>query len=66
MCAGAIVNARVKRVVFASRDFKTGAAGSVYNLLNGKLLNHKVDIDEGILQAECSHFLSDFFAMLRM
>lgn len=61
MCAGLIVHARIKRLVFATRDFKAGAAGSVYNLLQGYPLNHKVQIDEGIMQAECSLLLTDFF-----
>ncbi|STY29134.1 tRNA-specific adenosine deaminase [Legionella wadsworthii] len=65
MCAGLIVHARIKRLVFATRDFKAGAAGSVYNLLQGYPLNHKVLIDEGIMQAECSLLLSDFFMMCR-
>lgn len=65
MCAGLIVHARIKRLVFATRDFKTGAAGSVYNLLQGYPLNHKVQIDEGILQLECAHLLSDFFKECR-
>ena len=46
MCAGLIVHARIARLVFATRDFKAGAAGSVYNLLQGYPLNHKVIIDE--------------------
>lgn len=61
MCAGALVHARVKRLVFACRDFKTGAAGSVFNLLKGQPLNHQVLIDEGILMMECSQLLLDFF-----
>ncbi|MCW8397601.1 tRNA adenosine(34) deaminase TadA [Legionella sp. PATHC038] len=65
MCAGLIVHARIKRVVFATRDFKAGAAGSVYNLLQGYPLNHKVQIDEGIMQAECSLLLTEFFQILR-
>ncbi|WP_454782487.1 tRNA adenosine(34) deaminase TadA [Legionella sp. WA2022007384] len=65
MCAGLIVHARIKRLVFATRDFKAGAAGSVYNLLQGYPLNHKVQIDEGIMQAECSLLLTDFFQILR-
>lgn len=66
MCAGAIVHARVKRLVFATRDFKAGAAGSVYNLLQGYPLNHKVMIDEGIMQEECASLLHDFFKMRRL
>ncbi|KTC90122.1 tRNA adenosine(34) deaminase TadA [Fluoribacter dumoffii] len=65
MCAGLIVHARIKRLVFATRDFKAGAAGSVYNLLQGYPLNHKVQIDEGIMQAECSLLLTDFFQTCR-
>jgi tRNA(adenine34) deaminase len=65
MCAGAIVHARIKRLIFATRDFKMGAAGSVYNLLGGYPLNHKVHIDEGIMQAECAQLLSNFFKSFR-
>lgn len=65
MCAGLIVHARIKRLVFAARDFKAGAAGSIFNLLQGQFLNHKVVIDEGIMQPECSQLLSDFFQGLR-
>lgn len=66
MCAGALVHARVQRVVFATRDVKAGAAGSVYNLLKGYPLNHKIQIDEGILQLPCSQLLTDFFKMKRV
>lgn len=65
MCAGLIVHARIKRLVFATRDFKTGAAGSVLNLMQGHPLNHKVQVDEGVMQMECSKLLSDFFDQLR-
>ncbi|WP_028383414.1 tRNA adenosine(34) deaminase TadA [Legionella moravica] len=65
MCAGLIVQARIKRLVFATRDFKGGAAGSVFNLLQGYPLNHKVIIDEGLMQHECSSLLSDFFKTCR-
>ena len=61
MCAGLLVHARIKRLVFATRDFKTGAAGSVFNVLQGHPLNHRVVIDEGIMQLECARLLSDFF-----
>ncbi len=61
MCAGLIVHARIKRLVFATRDFKAGAAGSVYNLLQGYPLNHRVQIDESIMEHECSLLLSNFF-----
>lgn len=65
MCAGALVHARIKRLVFATRDFKAGAAGSVLNLLQGYPLNHKVHIDEGVLQHECATLLTDFFKTRR-
>ncbi|KTD78449.1 tRNA adenosine(34) deaminase TadA [Legionella waltersii] len=65
MCAGLLVHARVKRVVFATRDFRSGAAGSTLNLLNGSSLNHSVIIDEGVMQKECSLLLSDFFKQCR-
>lgn len=61
MCAGAIVHARLKRLVFAARDFKAGAAGSVMNLLKGFPLNHKVIVDEGLMQEQCGQLLVDFF-----
>ncbi len=61
MCAGAIVHARIKRVVFATPDPRTGSAGSVYNLLNSPHLNHRVDVNTGVLQHECSDLLKTFF-----
>lgn len=61
MCAGALVHARIERLVFAARDFKAGAAGSIINLLQGYPLNHQIQIDEGVLEKECSHLLSEFF-----
>lgn len=65
MCAGALVHARIKRLVFATRDLKAGAAGSVHNLLHGYPLNHQIQIDEGILQHDCALLLTNFFKMLR-
>ena len=65
MCAGLLVHARIKRLVFATRDFKVGAAGSVFNLLQGYPLNHKVIIDEGVMQQECAQLLADFFKSRR-
>lgn len=61
MCAGAIVHARIRRVVFATPDPRTGSAGSVYNLLNSPHLNHRVDVNKGVLQHECSTLLKTFF-----
>ena len=65
MCAGALVHARVQRLVFATRDVKAGAAGSVFNLLQGYPLNHALQIDEGILQQESAFLLADFFRARR-
>ncbi|QDQ40579.1 nucleoside deaminase [Legionella geestiana] len=65
MCAGLLVHARIHRLVFAARDFKTGAAGSVCNLLCGAPLNHAIQIDEGIFQTEAATLLEDFFRACR-
>ena len=65
MCAGAIVQARILRVVIGSRNPKSGCAGSVLNLLQVKEFNHQVELTEGILQEECSAMLSEFFKELR-
>lgn len=64
MCAGAIVNARIKRVVFGAFDKKAGAFGSVFNI-NDLPLNHKPEIVSGVLEKECSDLLSEFFTDLR-
>ena len=66
MCAGAIVHARVKRVVMATADPRTGSAGSVYNLLDSPHLNHSVAVQSGVLQPECSSLLKSFFREKRM
>lgn len=64
MCMGAIINSRIKRVVYGAKDKKAGACGSKLNL-NEFNLNHKVEITENILEDECSKILSDFFKRLR-
>lgn len=61
MCAGAIVHARVHRVVYAAADPRTGSAGSVYDLLNSPHLNHRVEVEAGVMQCECSTLLKTFF-----
>lgn len=61
MCAGAIVHARIRRVVIATPDPRSGCAGSVYNLLDSMQLNHRAEVTTGILQHECSSLLKTFF-----
>ena len=65
MCAGAIVQARIPRVVIGAMNPKAGCAGSIINLLQMERFNHQVDIQSGVLVDECSELLSDFFAQLR-
>jgi len=66
MCAGAIVHARLARVIFGARDPKCGAVVSLYNVLNDERLNHQVEITEGILREECGEILSRFFQQKRV
>lgn len=65
MCAGALVQSRISRVVIGSMNPKAGCGGSVLNLLQMKEFNHQVDVDRGVLEQECSEMLSDFFRELR-
>ena len=65
MCAGAIVLARIPEIVFGARDPKTGAAGSLMNILDDPRLNHRVKITAGVMEEECSAILRDFFVRLR-
>jgi tRNA(adenine34) deaminase len=65
MCAGAMVHARVRRLVFAARDPKAGAAGSIFNVVQHPALNHAVECEEGVLAEECSTLLRDFFRARR-
>ena len=65
MCAGAIVQARIDKVVIGSMNPKAGCAGSVLNLLEIPSFNHQVEIQKGVLEEECSHMLSSFFKELR-
>jgi tRNA(adenine34) deaminase len=61
MCAGAILHARIARLVFAARDPKAGACGSVLSVMNHPALNHRVEVVEGVLAEECSALLTTFF-----
>lgn len=65
MCAGAMVHGRVGRLVFGARDAKTGAAGSLMDVLGHPGMNHEVKIEQGILAEECAALLSDFFRQRR-
>lgn len=65
MCAGAAVQARIRRVVFGCLDERGGAAGSIINLLQMPTLNHRCDINSGILANECAGLLQDFFKRKR-
>jgi len=65
MCAGAMIHARIARLVFGAPDAKAGSAGSIYNVLTDPRLNHRVEIVCLIRQAECASLLRDFFARRR-
>ncbi|MGB1262368.1 MAG: tRNA adenosine(34) deaminase TadA [Cognaticolwellia sp.] len=65
MCAGLLVHSRIKRVIFASKDLKTGAAVSAFKLLNHDKHNHQVIMQHGLLAEECSTMLSAFFKRRR-
>ncbi|HQW81565.1 MAG TPA: tRNA adenosine(34) deaminase TadA [Pseudomonadota bacterium] len=65
MCAMAMVHARIARVVFAARDAKTGAAGSVFDLLASPVHNHRVEVTEGVLADAASRMLSNYFRRKR-
>jgi len=65
MCAGAIIQGRIKRVVIGSMNPKAGCAGSILNLLDVKEFNHQVEVTKGVLEKECGEMLKDFFKDLR-
>ncbi len=65
MCAGAIIQARIKKVYIGTLDEKTGACGSVLNLLKDYKFNHTVEIEYGVLEDQCRDILKDFFKLLR-
>jgi tRNA(adenine34) deaminase len=65
MCAGAMVHARVSRLVYAAPDPRAGAAGSVFNVVRSPALNHRLDVDGGVLGEECGALLRNFFLARR-
>ncbi|WP_310649970.1 tRNA adenosine(34) deaminase TadA [Colwellia sp. MB02u-14] len=65
MCAGLLVHSRIKRVVYATTDLKTGAAGSAFNLLCDEKHNHQIQLSSGVMAEECSQLLSTFFKRRR-
>ena len=65
MCAGALVHARVRRLVFGARDLRFGGVRSKFRIADSDLLNHRVEVTEGVLAAECVSLLQSFFAARR-
>lgn len=65
MCAGLLVHSRIERLVFGAKDFKTGAAGSVMDLVRDEKLNHQVEVCSGVLEEACSAKISSFFKKRR-
>jgi len=65
MCAGAMVHARVKRLVYAATDPRAGAAGSVFNIVQHSALNHRLEITAGVMAEQCGGMLREFFAARR-
>ncbi|SDZ35895.1 tRNA adenosine(34) deaminase TadA [Thermoactinomyces sp. DSM 45892] len=65
MCAGAIIQSRIRRVIFGTLDPKAGCAGSLMNLLQDTRFNHQTEIQSGVLQQECSDLLTQFFRGIR-
>ena len=65
MCAGALVHARIRRLVFGARDLRFGGVRSKFRIADSELLNHRVEVVEGVLAAECVALLRDFFTTRR-
>ena len=65
MCAGALIQSRIKKVYIGAMDYKTGACGSVLNLLENYTFNHKVEVETGVMQEECTNIIKSFFKELR-
>ena len=65
MCAGALIHARIKRVIYGARDPKTGAAGSVFDILQNERMNHRIAVTTGVIENECATILREFFLARR-
>ena len=65
MCAGALVHARVHRLVFGARDLRFGGVRSKFRIADSELLNHQLEVTEGVLAAECTELLQSFFEKRR-
>lgn len=65
MCSGAIVLSRISELVYGASDIKTGSAGSIYNIVHDKRLNHQCNVIGGVLEEECSELIKNFFAEIR-
>lgn len=65
MCAGALINARVGKLVYGTKEPKTGCCGSLYNLISDERMNHRVACEQGVMQEECEKIMKDFFAERR-
>jgi tRNA(adenine34) deaminase len=65
MCAGALVHARISRLVFGTRDLRFGGVRSKFQLADNELLNHRIDVEEGVLSADCAELLQKFFLRKR-
>ena len=66
MCMGALIHARVPKLVFGCHEPKFGACGSLYDFSKDARLNHRIEVVSGVLQEECAKFLKDFFKALRV
>lgn len=65
MCAGLLVHSRIERLVFGAADYKTGACGSVMDLVRNQTLNHQIEVTAGVLETQCGAVISDFFKRRR-
>lgn len=65
MCAGALVHARVSRLVFGVQDFRAGAAGTVFDIVRASEVNHRLEVTGGVLESECRKLMQDFFRARR-